>query len=371
MIRLSLRGAVALAAVATLVACGTDPVTAPGLAPSLSRAAADAPYVADVDALTLRPGMARTVVVTGTADGRPVPAPSIRWSTTDAAVATVDEAGVVTAVGVGTATVAASRGAHAVAVAVTVVDPCAPLPLALGTTAGEITADDCFYAPAGRFSDYFSLAPANGEVVLLATSGLDGITGVKEATLDPALGTIFGSRANGATYRVIGNGDPLQFYVSGRTGETFGAYAVTRGTSAEAFQCGALTFVVPGASFANTLTEATSCRYTIRFSPYPEAIGQPIATQSYWMRLQGGREHTVTLGGVHAGFAAGLTIFPNVLDGAPVAQSVGGLAPGQTTRTVTFTPATDGYYMIEVSSGRIVDGTWAIQTGDYTVSVSR
>ena len=371
MIRLSLRTAAAVAAVATLAACGADPVTAPAIAPSLSHVAADAPFAADVDALTLRPGATAAVVVTGTADGRPVPAPSIRWSTTDAAVATVDDAGVVTAVGVGTATVAASRGVHSVAVAVTVVDPCAPLPLALGTTTGEITAGDCLQAPSGRFSDYFSLAPANGEVVLLATSGLDGITGVKEATLDPALGTVFGSRANGATYRVVGNGDPLQFYVSGRTSETFGAYAVTRGTSAEAFECGALTFVVPGASFANTLTEATSCRYTIRFSPFPEAIGQPIATQSYWMRLQAGRAYTVTLGGVHAGFNAGLTIFPNVLNGAPVAQSVEELAPGQTTRTVTFTPATDGYYMFEVSSGRLVDGAWAIQTGGYTVSVSR
>ena len=69
-------------------------------------------------------------------------------------------------------------------------------------------------------------------------------------------------------------------------------------------------------------------RYTIEFTPHPEALGKPIATQNYWMRLQAGRAYTVTLGGVHAGFEAGLTIFPNLVNGAPVAQSVGERAPG-------------------------------------------
>lgn len=369
MTRLSLRTAVALAAAVSLAACGTDPVGVPAAAPSLHRAAA--PFVADVESLTLQVGDVRTVVVTNPASGGPVPAPSIAWSTSDAAVATVDAAGAVTAVGAGSATVTVSRGALAVDVAVTVLDPCAVLPLPLGTTAGEITAGDCWYAAAGRFGDYYALTPANGEVVLLQTSGLDGITGVKAATSDPTLGTVFGSRGNGATYRVIGNGDPLQFYVSGRTGDAFGAYAVTRSVSAEAFRCGALTFVVPGASFANTLTEATGCRYTIQFSPFPEVIGKPIVTHSFWTRLDAGRAYTITLGGVHAGFNAGLTIFPNLVNGAPVAQSVEDLAPGQTTRTVTFTPATAGYYMIEVSSGRLVDGEWTNPMGAYTVSVSR
>lgn len=376
MIRLC-RGAGAALVVATLAACSTDAVTAPGAAGAPSRSLAgpaDGVFTPDVSALALSPGDSRQVAVSVGGAGRPVPAAAVAWSSDAPAIATVSDAGLVTAVAPGTATITVGRGPNVATIAVTV-DRCVAPALPLGTTAGEISTTDCYYAPAARYGDYYTLTPAAGEVVLLQTAGLDGIVGVKEATDNFATGTVFGSRrispTSGATFRVIGNGDPLQLFLSGVTATTFGAYTVTRTAPIAAHECGALTYVVPGASFATTLTEATACRLTIQFSPFPDAIGKPIATQRYWTRLEIGRPYTVTLGGVDAAFNAGLTIFPNVMNGAPVAQAVGNLAPGQTTRTVTFTPTASGYHLIEISSGRFVDGAWVVQEGDYTLDVSR
>lgn len=337
-------------------------------------ASAEAPFETSDATVELALGDTHQLDLTKLANGKDVPMTSVKWSSSNELVASVTDGGLVTAVGGGEALVSATRGIHVVSVTIRV-SSCGVTPLPVGTTNGEVTAFDCWFAAGNRFGDYYSVAAANGEVMRFQTGGIAGVTGIKAATLDLATGTVFGSRSMGATYRVIGNGDPLQFYVSGATSTTFGAYSITRSVDPQAHSCGTFTFVVPGASFAADMQPTNACHYNVAFTNFPPALGKPIIAHRYWIRVDAIKPYTVTVGGVSFDFDPAVTIFPNILNAPPVASALpDGNAPSST-RSVTFTPPALGYYLIEVSTGTFRGGiapeNWVNHTGPFTVSVSR
>jgi hypothetical protein len=355
-------------------ACSDSTLVAPSLDPASSPSAAGSPYGVDATVVRLAPGATHQLTAAKSANGQEVPTASIRWSSSDALVATVSSSGLVTAVAPGEAIITASRGSHAEQVTV-IVDGCGLRALPMGTTTGEITTLDCYYAQADRYSDYFSVASTNGEVMRLATSGIAGIVGVKATTEELSEGTVYGSRNIGTPMRIISNGDPLQFYLSGQTATDLGAYSITRSIDTETHSCGAITFVVPGASFQANMQAANACHYNVAFTNYPPAMGKPLYAHRYWIRVDELKPYTVTVSGVSASFDPAVTIFPNIAGAPPVASALPGIDAPPPTRSVTFTPPALGYYAIEVSTGRfVVSGSteeWVNHTGPFGVSVSR
>ena len=340
---------------------------------ALKSSSPSVPFEIDVASIELRPGGTRQITTTKSANGKVVPEPSVDWTSANAAVATVTAAGLVTAVAPGQTTVTVTRGAHHIDVPVAVVDPCTAQLMGLGVTTGEITPDDCPFTVNDRRSDYYWFPTTMGEVIKIQSSGLVGLTGIKENTADPKIGTVFGSRAIGAQYRVISNGDPVQFFVSGLDGTKFGAYSATRGQDTQAHVCGLFTYVMRGATFSTNLTSTNSCHATVQFTPVPQALGKPLFVQDYLVKMDAGTSYTITLSGLTNTFDPALTVY-STLGGFPVvAQSVPGPLPAASTRSVTFTPSATTYYDVEVASGRFIDAfvTWQTQTGPFTMSVSR
>lgn len=371
-------------AVALVAGCSTDgPSTPTSLVFSNAQASLEAPYQVSASKIEIEAGQSYQLEATKAANGKLVPETSIRWITADPSIATISDAGRVTGVSEGQTVVSAVRGAHQVDVQVQV--GCVIGVLPLGTTTGEITKDDCLFHPVpGRRTDYYRFTLANGEVnSFVVTAEFIGPFGVKAETVNPRIGTVFGSRnlsvLNGMTnrMRVIGNGDLLQFFLSGNNGapDSFGAYSITRSVQTQAHGCGMSTFVVPGASFATTLNQANSCVYNVAFTNFPPALGKPLHAHRYWVRLDELKPYTITINGLSNTFDPALTVFPNIFAAPPVAQSfpTGG---AQSTRSVTFTPPARDYYLIEVASGRFIGdpsnpANWANETGSFTLSVSR
>lgn len=250
-----------------------------------------------------------------------------------------------------------------------IVNPCTPRNLGLSVT-GSITANDCLFTVAERRSDYYAFTIPNGTAYeFVTTNDFPGLWGVKEATDDPKLGLVYGSRALGQRMRVIGNGGPLQLFVSGQDGTAFGNYSITR-SEAEPFTCGRVHAVVPGASFNADLTATNACATTIQFSPFPEVIGKPLLYHGYNVRLLKGVSYTFRLSGLSPTVGMGFTIF---LNGQVLRQSVGDFA---TTREFTFqlpdaltTPS--AYVFAEVSTGRFFNGAWETRPDSYRLEVIR
>ncbi len=361
------------AAVLLLAGCSTDAPLAP--TPSLDTPAlAAAPFETSATAVALAIGDTHQVSLTQLGSGRDLPIASLRWSSSNELVATVSSSGLVSAVGAGEAVVSVTRGIHVASVAVRVTS-CRVTPLDVGTTTGAITPFDCYFEPAGRYSDYFSVSSPNGQVMRLVATGIVGVTGVKAATTDLAAGTVYGSRLVGAPFRLIGNGDPLQFFLSGMNATTFGSYSVTRSVDTETHTCSMRTYVMPGATFAADLQVSNACRYNIAFTEFPPALGKPLLAHRYWVRVEELKPYTITVGGLSASFDPAVVVFPNIVGAAPVAYAAGNGQVPAPTRSATFTPTALGYYLIEISTGRfsggIADENWVNDTGPFTVSVSR
>lgn len=352
----------------TAIGCAGDPVgTAPSFDAVASLQTADhAPFEVSASTVTLQPGDSEQLTVRKVANGQVVPETSVSWSSSDPAVATVSDAGLVTAVAAGEATISVTRGVHRVDVAVTV-SGCAVRPLPLGVFSGELTAQDCPFV-SGRPADFFAVGTTAGQILEFEVTGMDARVGFKEATLDPRGGRDFGS-VKYAPLRVIANGGPLQVYV--RSGnDTFGSYTLRRSAPTEAHDCAVYNFVTPGASFSTTVTDANACHYPVRYSPVPEAIGKPLVAHGFNILLTELKPYTVTITGLTDSFDPALTVFGNT---GVVAQAVPGPLPTAGTRSVTFTPATAGYYYIEVSGGRFIDAmlTWDAQKGPYHMTISQ
>jgi hypothetical protein len=251
-------------------------------------------------------------------------------------------------------------------------DPCIPFNGGTGTIAGRISAEDCLFTTAGRRSDYYALRPAAGQMLVFRGSGsLDGLFGIKEATADPTVGTVWNSTsAITSELRLVSNGDPLQLFVSGRDSTKFGSYTFTR-LPASGHQCVTSTngnsyiALMDGTSISDSLSTAVSCSGNIIASPFPDAIGKPIRFHTYPVRLLAGRRYTVTVTGVAPGQAA-------------LSQFVGGvyrqvIVNNTTTRTMILTPTSTGYHFLEVSSGGVAPGAtaWTIPEFRYTLTISR
>ena len=367
MFRLHARTLIVAGTALIAAGCAADRSPVAPVTPDIAASLAPAPYAVDAAAIQMAPGSTHQLTASNIANGHAAPDQSITWSTSDASVAAVSESGLVTAVSAGQATIAAARGVHRVEVAVTVTG-CAVAPLASGTTAGAITADDCALA-GGRFADFYRIGTVAGEIVEFEASGVAGALGYKEATPDPRGGAYYGAIPVGARLRIISNGGPLQAFVRGNPG-VLGAYTVTRSSPAEAHDCAAYNFITPGASFGTTITNANACHYAVAFSPVPEAIGKPLAAHGFNILLSESKPYTVTITGLSDSFDPALTVFRGV---GVVAQAAPGPLPSPGSRSVTFTPTSAGYYYIEVAGGRFVDDlvTWNAQLGSYHLTVSQ
>ena len=131
---------------------------------------------------------------------------------------------------------------------------------------------------------------------------------------------------------MVSNGTPLQLFVSGQDGTQFGDYALVRGSEAVAHSCDTDTYVMPGVSFSQPLTQDNSCHVTIQFSPFPPAVGKPLLAHYYGVMLEAGRSYTIAIGGVSTSFDAGLTIFA----GGVAGQDVPNDSPNTGTRSSSF-----------------------------------
>jgi len=258
-------------------------------------------------------------------------------------------------------------------------DPCKPLNAGRGSIVGQISNNDCIFTVAGRRSDYYTLRPSNGEVVILTGSGpLDGLFGLKEETTDPTVGTVWNSSPSVTSeLRLLSNGDPLQLFVSGRDSTKLGNYRLARtGGTAQTVAHDCVTSsngksyiaMMPGTTMRGTMAVSNSCEVVVQFSPTPGAIGRPLLVHSYPVRLLGGQRYTIS----GEGFApqSSLTAF-QAGTAAPAAQDV---STGSS-RTLTITPPSTAYYFLEVGSGGFQNpnftGAWIQPTFTYTLTVPR
>jgi hypothetical protein len=258
-----------------------------------------------------------------------------------------------------------------------VVDPCALKNGNPTVISGTITASDCLFVSSptvSRYSDYYRMVPpANTVTVIRWTRDFSGVFGMKESTADVAAGLVYGS-IFGTTpeLRIVGNGDPMQLFVSGMTSTTTGAYTLTK-SAAVGHACSSggaapILYIVPGASYQDAVTAQNSCTFNIQFSPFPAVIGKPILAHYLVAKLDAGKQYTISVSGMPGQSA--LTIFrSNVVAAQNVGPTVNGV------RTVTVTPATAGNYAIEISSGGFqfanFQGDWIQPVINYTLSVSR
>lgn len=259
-----------------------------------------------------------------------------------------------------------------------ITDPCAPQNGAPATINGNIETSDCVFdtGTVKRFTDNYRFTPtANVVTVLKSTSGFSGVFGIKEYTADARTGLVFGSTTLPNELRVIGNGDMMQIFASGDDLTQLGAYSLTK-SAAVGHACpfnypgkpaSPTLFIVPGASYADAVLSTNSCADVAAYSPFPEVNGKPLLLHYLRTKLDAGKRYTISASGMPGQSA--LTIFR----GGVVAQNVS--APVSGVRTVTVTPATAGYYWIELSSGGFEfanrTGAWLNPVINYTVTVSR
>lgn len=255
-----------------------------------------------------------------------------------------------------------------------VVDPCAVKNGNPTVINGTITTSDClFLAPptTSRYSDYYQMVPpANTVTVIRWTRAFSGVFGMKESTANVAAGLVYGSIA-GTTpeLRIIGNGDPMQLFVSGANATTTGAYTLTKSAAVghACYTAAPILYLVPGASFQDAVTSQNSCAFTAQYSPFAEVNGKPLLAHYLVTKLDAGKQYTISVSGMPGQSA--LTIFRSGVAAQHVGPTVNGV------RTVTVTPATAGNYTIEISSGGFqfanFQGDWTTPVINYTLSVSR
>lgn len=361
-----LRAVAAVLAIVLTSACSSDITTSPAIATDASLASiSDLPV--SPASLSIRPGdVAQLTATPVNPQGTTVAQKSVRWASTNEAVATVTSTGLVTAIGSGTADIVVTRGAHETRVPVSV-DGCNVVPLGANGASGAITSLDCYFAAGNRYGDYYGFSVPTAQAQrFLATGAIHGPWGVKEATADPRTGWVYGSTVvgNGAGIRVIGTGIPLQLFIGGTNVSDLGAYNVTRTVETEMHDCADYQFLIGDVTFSTTLNPGNACHETIAFTPFPEAMGKPILTHGYNMKLHAGVPYTFTISNYSSSMNPGLTIF----SGGVLAQSVGAYQP---VRSLTVSVPVDRYVYVEVSTGG-PDGSggWVTPSGSYTLAVS-
>lgn len=255
---------------------------------------------------------------------------------------------------------------------------CRPRPLQ-ESVRGRITPATCLFSEAlGRRSAYFAAAPAaEGSMLTVTAQGdIALVVGVKEATEDPTLGTVWGSRVAQAgvatSFSFIGSRPAYQLFVSNRDSGETGGYVLEARSEPITHACSRLIFLDAPTRFRQELDEARSCSVTIRFSPYPEAIGKPLLAQYHYAKLLAGQTYEVRAEGLSPAFPAGLTVFRSTFNGYVMDSQSVGPVPAGGVRSLTITPAVTTYYALEVSSG-MPDGNggWLNPAGSYTLSLSQ
>jgi hypothetical protein len=265
-----------------------------------------------------------------------------------------------------------------------VADPCEVSAWTLPSSInGKITLNDCLFKVAGRRSDYH-LTNLGGNSMMLefeATGTLDGLFGLVTSERDAAGRTIASSNGLvlavadiGRKFRYLDAGSrDVQVFVSGRDSTKFGDYKLTATPITGDFhQCGTNTVIsggVGGIFVGGDLQERNSCKVAVQFSPVPQAIGKQLWAHYYITKFEAGKLQEI---GLEFGSLqnAALSVF---FGGKLVTQSVpdGTNVPS---RRLSFTPATTGYYAIEVSSGMFSDPgrftTWVNPTGTFTLSLT-
>lgn len=253
-----------------------------------------------------------------------------------------------------------------------VINPCTPVPAGSAGVSGSITASDCLFTVNSRRSDYYTTTIANGQAIeFTPTSTFPGLYGVKEATTDPKVGTVYGSVQLNRAMRVVGSGAPLQLFVSGVDGTALGTYSIAMTPAAQPYTCGRAHAVVPGATFSAGLDASTACQTTIQFSPCAECIGKPIRTHFWNVKLDAGVEYTIRLSNISgANFNPAFTIFIANAQGqlTVLRQSMPGSGA---VREFKVTVPNTVYVFPEISSGMFVNGSWQTPSGSYTLSVTR
>lgn len=252
--------------------------------------------------------------------------------------------------------------------------PCRPMALRESQNQ-RITPGSCLFDEAtGRRSVYFrGDTPSQGRMLTLTvTPEFNGVFGIKEDTQDPKVGIVWGSLSFAAgkprSLAFVGSSPSQQVFVSGFDGTQTGPFRLDAVEEPVTFRCGVPMALEAPVAIGETIEESRACRWTVRFSPFPEAIGAPLLGHFYNARLQAGRSYEIRVEGLTQAFNAGLTVFSG---GQMAAQSVGPLPVGGV-RTLVITPPSLRYYGIEISTGG-PDGQGGFitpPTGSYTLSVT-
>lgn len=234
---------------------------------------------------------------------------------------------------------------------------------------GRITPGSCNSNEAlGRRSQYYTATtPAAGQqLTVKATSEVAMVLGIKQDNADVLAGMTHAGflwdLGDTAGFSFIGASPTQQVFLSNRFAGETGAYTMTSAVEPISYSCDVANIYEAPVSFTTALDGAHACHGTIRFSPFPEAIGQPLWFQTYYGKLLPGKSYEVSVAGNTPAFNTALTIFRN---GAynPALQSAGPV-PADGVRRIIVTPpaaAPLATYYIEVSTME--------QAGSFTLTI--
>ncbi|HEU4989728.1 MAG TPA: hypothetical protein VFT41_08100 [Gemmatimonadaceae bacterium] len=233
---------------------------------------------------------------------------------------------------------------------------------------GKLKENSCEFTlvPGGRREDLYALSGAGSSQMMTFTASAEfsGIFGITEADSALFKGTVWGYEQFVAgtpiSFSIVGSSADFGFFLGGTDSTQLGKYRLTTTVGAVSHSCDRATFLQGTVAFHTSLDGSNSCTEYVQYSPYPEAIGKPLWTHNYYAKVLAGHAYTVRVDGLDASFGPGLTIF----GGGVLAQSVGPIAPDGA-RELTFTAPATRWVLVEISSGRFVNGTWTQQTGSY------
>jgi hypothetical protein len=232
----------------------------------------------------------------------------------------------------------------------------------------------CVYS-SGRQVGTVGFAIGRGQMIDVSSTPspfepLAGEFGIKQVTTDfadPMSGRIYTSATLGRRIRLVSDGSLLQLFVL-TAPNSLGRATISPITGTPSHSCDTDTYVMAGVSFPVTLRPDNSCRVNITNPVVPQAMGKPIDIHRFGLRATAGQRYVVTIGGLSSAFSPTLTIFRNGV----VAQT--GHSPNAGAKSLTFTAASDGLYVLEVSAGVFTDAefkNWVIPQGTYTLSVTQ
>ncbi|MHB1191771.1 MAG: hypothetical protein ACYC6F_01895 [Longimicrobiales bacterium] len=257
-------------------------------------------------------------------------------------------------------------------------DPCAARAISPGqTVSGSFRAGDCIYGAAGanpQYEDLFEIQVTQTTALFLTltTDGPRPTVGVKEKTASIDDGVVYAFRsgaadATGSRLEVILAPGTYHVWAGSVGNLATGSYqlAVESVPGDNRLGCRAY-FVRPPLDMQQEIGGATDCIQKITVSPDPALIGQEIAEEYYYVRVQPGQTLTVTT--TRVGGDSAFQPFPTIF--TPNGGAVQDADASAGVRTVQFAATGSGYILIGVSSafdrhpsdgGRYTQGTYRLQ----------